>query len=83
MRPALQTSLHKLHQGQLSRAAPASSCHENQRKLDFLRDKLWRAVDHESEVLENYVTKKQTQKSSFKVYEESHAALWISQLDRY
>ena len=42
-----------------------------------------RAVDHESEVLESYVTKKQTQKSSFKVYEESHAALWISQLDRY
>ena len=52
-------------------------------KINEERHYLWRAVDHEGEVLESYVTKKRDKKSSFKVHEESNAALWITQRDRY
>ena len=52
-------------------------------KINGERHYLWRAVDHEGEVLESYVTKKKKQKSSFKVHEKSHAALWITQRDRH
>ncbi|ERL96364.1 hypothetical protein HIMB11_03194, partial [Rhodobacteraceae bacterium HIMB11] len=43
----------------------------------------WRAVDHEGEVLESYVTKKRDKKSSFEVHEKSHAALWNTKRDRH
>ena len=52
-------------------------------KINGEKHYLWRAVDHEGEVLESYVTKKERQKSSFKVHEESNAALLITQRDRY
>ena len=35
-----------------------------------------RAVDHEGEVLESYVTKERQKEAE--VHEESHAALWIT-----
>ena len=47
-------------------------------KINGERHYLWRAVDHEGEVLESYVTKKRDKKSRFKVHEESSAALWIT-----
>ena len=52
-------------------------------KINGERHYLWRAVDHEGEVLERYVTKKERQKSSFKVHEESHAPLWNTKRDRH
>jgi putative transposase len=52
-------------------------------KINGERHYLLRAVDDEGEVLESYVTKMRDKKSSFEVYEESHAALWISRRDCY
>ena len=49
-------------------------------KINGERHYLWRAVDHEGEVLESYVTKKRDRKGRFIVHEESHAALWIAQI---
>ena len=36
----------------------------------------------EGEVLESYVTKRET-KSRFKVHEKSYASVWVAQRDRY
>ena len=52
-------------------------------KINGERHYLWRAVDHEGEVLESYVTKKRDKKSRFKVYEESHAASWNTKRERH
>ena len=48
-------------------------------KINGERHYLWRAVDHEGEVLESYVTKKRDKKAASKVHEKSYAALWITQ----
>ena len=52
-------------------------------KINGERHYLWRAVDHEGEVLESYVTKKRDKKSSLVVHEKSHAALWNTKRDRH
>ena len=48
-------------------------------KINGERHYLWRAVDHEGEVLESYVTKKRDKKAAIKVHEKSNAALWVAQ----
>ncbi|WP_369805494.1 DDE-type integrase/transposase/recombinase [Sphingobium sp. EM0848] len=39
---------------------------------------LWRAVDHEGEILESYVTKKTRQKCRFGLHEEGSQTAWIT-----
>ena len=48
-------------------------------KINGERHYLWRAVDHEGEVLESYVTKKRDKKAALEVHEKSYATLWITQ----
>ena len=48
-------------------------------KINGERHCLWRAVDHEGEVLESYVTKEETKKAALKFMKKAHAALWITQ----
>ena len=48
-------------------------------KINGERHYLWRAVDHEGEVLKSYVTKKRDKKATLKFLKKSFAAVWIAQ----
>ena len=52
-------------------------------KINGERHYLWRAVDHEGDVSSKLRHQKERQESRFEVHEESYAALWITQRDRY
>ncbi|MDX3899341.1 MAG: DDE-type integrase/transposase/recombinase [Sphingobium sp.] len=39
---------------------------------------LWRAVDHEGEILESYVTKTRDKKSCFGLHEEGAETAWLA-----
>ncbi len=52
-------------------------------KINGERHYLWRAVDHEGEVLGKLRHQKERQKCSTQVHEKSHAALWNAKRNRY
>ncbi len=43
---------------------------------------LWRAVDHEGEILESYVTKRRDRKAALKFLQENNEALWATTCHR-